>query len=267
MSIDQKQPDTLQNQVSDKQPVLSVQEASKSYKLGSGRWLKAVDGVSFDVHEGETVGIVGESGCGKTTLAKLILGLERADEGRILVEGKDVTKQGTRRGGRTQIVFQNPQASLDPHFTIGSSVAESLTGRGLSRSAIHDKVSKALEMVDLDASSAGYYPHQFSGGQRQRIAIARALVCDPALIVLDEPTSSLDVSVQADILNTLIDLQERTRISYVFISHDLSVVAHISHRVGVIHSGRIVEMAPAAKIFDHPEDEYTKKLVAAVPRI
>ncbi|WP_163146802.1 ABC transporter ATP-binding protein [Bifidobacterium ramosum] len=246
-----------------------MDHVSKRFRIAAERYLTAVNDVSLTVSTGETLGIVGESGCGKSTLAKMIVGLERPDVGEILVNGRPVRgSAGRHRGeGGVQIVFQDPQGSLDPHFRVGASVGEPLLAAGLGRAEIQTRVAEALRMVELDADAARHYPHQFSGGQRQRIAIARALAARPELIVLDEPTSALDVSVQAGVLNILLDLQNRTGTSYLFISHDLSVVAHMSHRVAVIDRGSIVETAPAERIFSDPQHPYTKALVDAIPRI
>ena len=248
-------------------PALSVSHVTKRFRIAGGKTLTAVDDVSLHVDPGETLGVVGESGCGKSTLAKMIMGLERPDSGSIQVDGEILRHKGRARHGKAQIVFQDPQGSLDPHFTVGSSIGEPLLGLGVPAAKRKRRIEKVLNLVDLDADAANYYPHQFSGGQRQRIAIARALSSDPKLIVLDEPTSALDVSVQARILNILLELQERTNTAYLFISHDLSVVAHMSHRVAVMEHGRIVETAAASDIFDHPQRDYTKVLVAAIPRV
>jgi oligopeptide transport system ATP-binding protein len=233
--------------------------------------IKAVDGVSLDLRRGETLSLVGESGCGKSTMALTIMRLQQATAGRIIFEGTDIT---SLRGSslrpfrrRMQMVFQDPFGSLDPRMTVRDIVGEPLVVHGLSRDrkAYSERIAALMELVGLLPNMANRYPHEFSGGQRQRIGIARALALEPDVIICDEPVSALDVSIQSQILNLLMDLQERLKLSYLFISHDLSVVRHISNRVAVMYLGRIVELASADEIFRIPRHPYTRTLIAAAP--
>jgi oligopeptide transport system ATP-binding protein len=233
--------------------------------------LRAVDDVSFTIGEGETLGLVGESGCGKTTTGRTLLQLEQPTSGRIVFDGRDVTglgKQERRRLARhMQIIYQDPFGSLNPRMRLRDIVGEPLlihrvtSGRG----EYADRVAALLEMVGLSPAMAGRYPHEFSGGQRQRIGIARALALEPRFIVCDEPVSALDVSIQAQIINLLEDLQDRLGLAYLFIAHDLALVRHISSRVAVMYLGRIVEVAPRADLYRRPLHPYTKALLQAVP--
>ncbi len=218
--------------------------------------VKAVDGVSFGAEKGRTFGLVGESGCGKSTLAKLITGILKSDSGRIIV-----------RGG-SDIVFQDPYSSLNPRMTVRAIVGESLLVRGVRKEEIEGRVRETLRMVRLgDPGCADKYPHQFSGGERQRIAIARALIRKPEILVLDEPVSSLDVSIQAGILNLLKDLQDELTLTYIFISHDLRVVEFMSDIVGVMKNGKLVETASREEIYSSPKNEYTRHLLGAIPKL
>ena len=233
-------------------------------------WIRAVDGVSLTVARGETLGVVGESGSGKTTLGRCILRLIEPDEGSLLFDGVDLRALSGRRlramRREMQIIFQDPYGSLNPRMKVGAIVAEPLVIHQLARRVDRPRrVAELLEMVGLDAGSARRYPHEFSGGQRQRIGIARALAVSPRLIIADEPVSSLDVSVQAQILNLLAELQEKLGLAYLFIAHDLAVVRHISDRVAVMYRGRIVESGRSADIYAHPLHPYTRALLASVP--
>ena len=232
--------------------------------------VKAVDGVSFTVKRGETLGLVGESGCGKTTTGRTILRLEKPTSGEAVFDGKDVfSASGSQMKALRrdmQIVFQDPYASLDPRITVGESIAEGLEIHGIgSRKDREDKVREVLAKVGMHPSHTTRFPHEFSGGQRQRIGIARALVMNPKLIVCDEPVSALDVSIQSQVLNLLRNLQQEFGLTYLFIAHNLSVVEHISNRVGVMYLGKLVELADRVDLFRRPKHPYTKALLSAVP--
>jgi len=232
-------------------------------------FVKAVDGVSFTVRKGETLSIVGESGCGKSTTGRVLMKLLDATEGRIIFEGQDITDltddeiRPLRK--EFQMVFQDPYASLNPRLTVKEIIEEPLIVHNIEKSKRADRVIELLEVVGLNRYHSNRYPHEFSGGQRQRIGIARALAVNPKLIIADEPVSALDVSIQSQILNLLKDLQEQYNLTYVFIAHDLSVVEHISDRVGVMYLGRLVELADRDGLFGGPLHPYTKALLSAVP--
>ena len=232
--------------------------------------VKAVDGVSFDLACGQTLGLVGESGCGKSTTGLAVLRMQPVTGGRIVFEGQDITHQQARTGTfrrRMQMVYQDPYGSLNPRMKVRDLVGEPLQVHGLagSRSAYDDRVGALLQTVGLLPDMAQRYPHEFSGGQRQRIAIARALALEPSLIICDEPVSALDVSIQAQVVNVLMDLQARLGLAYLFIAHDLAVVRHISQRVAVMYLGRIVELAARDDLYREPLHPYTKALLSAVP--
>ena len=255
-------------------PLVSVRELKTYYEdssmIGKQPPVRAVDGVSLDVHEGETLGVVGESGCGKTTLARTLIGLESATEGEVLANGQDVTELSRRERRKWSrnagMVFQDPDESLNDRMTIGEIVREPLDAHEVgSDDERRERVRDLLERVGLQPEHYYRYPHQFSGGQKQRIGIARALALEPDFLVLDEPTSALDVSVQARIVNLLNDLQEDLGLTYLVISHDLSVMQHIADRIAVMYLGNIVERGPTEDVFESPEHPYTVSLLSASP--
>lgn len=259
-----------------KTPLLEVKNIKKWFPTKKSPfsrekvYIKAVDGVSFTLNEGETLGVVGESGCGKSTMGRTVLRLIEPTEGQVLFEGKDYTalKDAELRKSRTdlQIIFQDPYASLDPRMTIGDIIAEPLDIQlKLPAKERMERVLKTMERVGLNTRYVNRYPHEFSGGQRQRIGIARAIVLEPKLMVCDEPVSALDVSIQAQVLNLLMDLQKEMKMAYIFISHDLSVIKHISDRVAVMYLGHVVEIAEKADLYDHPMHPYTVALLSAIP--
>jgi oligopeptide transport system ATP-binding protein len=257
------------------EPLLVAQDITKYYRVDKGLIfskaigvLKAVDGVTFTIRKGETFGLVGESGCGKTTASKLVLMLEQMTKGIILFEGQDITKLAgtTLKNYRrmVQAVFQNPYGSLSPRMRVGDIIAEPIRANdALPKDEIKDRVAEVLSVVKLTPDKAELYPHEFSGGQRQRIAIARGLALNPRLIILDEPVSALDVSIRAQIINLLMEIQEKFGISYLLIAHDLAVVKHMSHRIGVMYLGTLVETAGSDELYRNPLHPYTLALYSA----
>lgn len=237
---------------------------------GKKATLTAVKDVTFSVRRGETFSIVGESGCGKSTLGRCVARLLQPSSGRVIFEGQDISQLKNRAlrqlRSRIQFIFQDPYSSMNPRMKVRSVLAESLRNFKMPTAEINQRLSELLHLVSLNEDALDKYPHQFSGGQRQRLVIARALALEPDFIVCDEPVSALDVSVQAQVINLLVDLQKKLGLSYLFISHDLSVVRHLSHRVAVMYLGRIVEMGTRDEMFFNPQHPYTKALMAAVPR-
>ena len=262
----------------DEEPILEVNNLKMHFPVGSGLlsrkptgYVKAVDGVSFTVNRGETLGLVGESGCGKTTTGRCILQLYKPTAGSIKFNGQELTELNSKsmRSMRRemQVIFQDPYSSLNPRMTAGNIIGEPLIVHGLvsGKEEYREKVAELLINVGLNPYMADRFPHEFSGGQRQRIGVARALSVSPKFIVADEPVSALDVSIQAQIINLLEDLQDRFSLTYLFIAHDLSVVRHISNRVGVMYLGHLVELADQSEIYRNPIHPYTKALLSAVP--
>ncbi|QIN82371.1 ATP-binding cassette domain-containing protein [Rubrobacter tropicus] len=253
------------------QALLQVKDLKKHFHVGRGAMLKAVDGISLEIKKGETFGLVGESGCGKSTAGRTLIRLYEPSGGQIVYGGRDISQATGEEAHslkrKMQMIFQDPQASLNPRMVVGDIVAEGIDIHGLADSTKerNDRVQELLETVGLNREHANRYPHEFSGGQRQRIGIARALAVDPDFIVADEPVSALDVSIQAQVINLMKKLQRERNLTYMFISHDLSVVKYISDRVGVMYLGVMVEMAPSDELYSNPVHPYTQALLSAVP--
>ncbi|MBP1889185.1 oligopeptide transport system ATP-binding protein [Clostridium moniliforme] len=253
-----------------KEVLLEVKNLKKYFNVGKDKTLKAVDGVSFTINKGETLGLVGESGCGKTTCGRTVIGLYDATGGDVILNGKNITKLSNKEKREysrvSQMIFQDPYASLDPRMTVGDIIAEGIdihklyTGKERT-----EKIYELLNLVGLNKEHASRFPHEFSGGQRQRIGIARALAVEPEFIVCDEPISALDVSIQAQVVNLLIDLQKKMGLTYLFIAHDLSMVRHISDKVGVMYLGNLMELAPSNELYKNPIHPYTKALMSSIP--
>ena len=258
------------------EPLLRVENLTRHFPIMRGVFrrqvgtIRAVDGLDFEIRERETLGLVGESGCGKSTAGRVILRLHDATAGRIVFRGTDVTAldgEALRQlRPRMQMIFQDPQDSLNPRMTVGSIIGEPLVEHGVAKGGrLRERVEALLAAVGLDPGFANRYPHEFSGGQRQRIGVARALALNPEFIVCDEPIAALDVSIQAQVVNLLEDLQERLGLTYLFISHDLGMIRHIADRVAVMYLGRIVELAPSDALYREPRHPYTRALLSAVP--
>ncbi|WP_340025157.1 ATP-binding cassette domain-containing protein [Paenibacillus sp. FSL K6-1096] len=251
--------------------LIEVEGLKKYFNVGKGRVLKAVDNISFSIREGETLGMVGESGCGKTTAGRTVLRLYEPTAGSVKYQGTDIYKLsgGKMKAMRRdmQMIFQDPYASLNPRFTVSDIIGEALDIHGMagSRQERKKRIEELLDMVGLNHDHATRYPHEFSGGQRQRIGIARALAVNPKFIVCDEPISALDVSIQAQVVNLLKELQDRLGLTYLFIAHDLSMVKHISDRVAVMYLGKMVELAESEELYANPIHPYTKSLLSAIP--
>ena len=261
----------------EKKKILEIKDLTKYFPLGKGKikegqpCVKAVEGVSFDLYEGETLGLVGESGCGKSTLGRAILRLHEPTSGSVVFEGEDILKKNRKEmrklREKMQFIFQDPYSSLNPRMNVFNILSEPLIAHGMFKRGpeLEEYIKKLMESCGLPSYYCYRYPHQFSGGQRQRIGIARSLALNPDFIICDEPVSALDVSIQSQIINLMMDMQEQKNISYIFISHDLSVVKHISNRVGVMYLGSLVELADKDEIYANPQHPYTKALMSAIP--
>lgn len=253
------------------EPLISVRNLKKHFEVGKGAILKAVDGISFDIYPGETFGLVGESGCGKSTAGRTIIRLYDPTEGEVIFNGKNIYDLSRTEMNEVrknfQMIFQDPYASLNPRMTVEDIIAEPFEIHGIykNRKEMHDRVLELLELVGLNDEHALRFPHEFSGGQRQRIGIARALALNPKFIVCDEPISALDVSIQAQVVNLLKDLQDRLGLTYMFIAHDLSMVRYISDRVGVMYLGHMMELAASEELYENPLHPYTQALLSAIP--
>lgn len=256
--------------MSEKEVLVEVKDLKKYFNVGRHQELKAVDGVNFNIYKGETLGLVGESGCGKTTCGKTVMGLYDATGGHVIFDGVDINKLNRKEKKeftkRAQIIFQDPYSSLNPRMTVADIIGEGIDIHGIYKgSERQDKIHELLDLVGLNKEHSLRFPHEFSGGQRQRIGIARALAIEPEFIVCDEPISALDVSIQAQVVNLLIELQKKKNLTYLFIAHDLSMVKHISDRVGVMYLGGIVEFASSSELYLEPFHPYTKALMSSIP--
>ncbi|MGF2615358.1 ABC transporter ATP-binding protein [Rossellomorea vietnamensis] len=252
--------------------LLEIKNLKQYFNPGKPNMVKAVDDISFDIYKGETLGLVGESGCGKSTTGRTIIRLYDATDGQVLFEGEDVHGKKSRRelkkfNRKMQMIFQDPYASLNPRMKVADLIAEGIDIHGLASSSEErlKKVHELLETVGLNKEHANRYPHEFSGGQRQRLGIARALAVDPDFIIADEPISALDVSIQAQVVNLMKDLQKEKGLTYLFIAHDLSMVKYISDRIGVMYYGKLVELAPSDSLYKNPLHPYTQSLLSAIP--
>jgi len=252
-----------------KQPLVQVKNLCKYFQISRKETLKAVDDVSFDIYKGETVSLVGESGCGKSTTGRCMIRLYDLTKGQVIYDGKDISKLSRAEQKafcrKVQMIFQNPYSSLNPRMTVKEIVGEGLKQHGMSAKEVDERVEKLLETVGLNKDHMSRFPHEFSGGQRQRIGIARALSVEPEFIICDEPISALDVSIQAQVINMLKNLQENMGLTYLFIAHDLSVVKYISDRVVVMYLGTMVETAETEELFANPTHPYTQALLSAIP--
>ncbi|MCI7639907.1 MAG: ATP-binding cassette domain-containing protein [Clostridiales bacterium] len=258
--------------MSEKQPLLQVKDLKQYFKVNSGYTVRAVDGVSFDIYPGETYGLVGESGSGKSTIGRSIIRLYEPTAGQILFDGKDISGRLDKKATQAlrtqmQMIFQDPMACLNPRKKVGEIIGEGLDIHHLysSHAERKEKIDRILAKVGLAPEHADRYPHQFSGGQRQRVGIARALIMDPKLIIADECISALDVSIQAQVVNLMKDIQQETGTAYLFIAHDLSMVKYISDRIGVLHLGHLLETGTTEEIFSNPVHPYTRSLLSAIP--
>lgn len=251
--------------------LVELKNLNKHFKVGKNKVLKAVENVNLNIYKGETLGLVGESGCGKTTCGRTVINLYKPTSGQVIYDGIDTkTLKGKEIRAfrkKVQMIFQDPYASLDPKMTIGDIIAEGIRVhfKGLSEKQIQERVTELLKTVGLNAEHSARFPRELSGGQRQRIGIARALAIEPDFIVCDEPISALDVSIQAQVVNLLIDLQKKKGLTYLFISHDLSMIKHISDRIGVMYLGSLVEISPSGSLYKKPLHPYTRALISAIP--